>query len=161
MAVELAKVSLWLDAFTLGAPLNFLDHHLRCGDSLIGATFTDLEAATHLGLHHKASQHFAIGQRALFLRKSKVNILWDCLPLLDEAVVEAMKPLGGISAIAISHPNCYSGMVEWSRALGGVPIYLHAADRKWVMRSLRMDAGRSWGFLCRCRGFRGKDCSQS
>lgn len=36
MAVELAKVSLWLDAFTLGAPLSFLDHHLRCGNSLIG-----------------------------------------------------------------------------------------------------------------------------
>jgi hypothetical protein len=46
MAVELAKVSLWLDAFTLGAPLNFLDHHLRCGNSLIGATFKDLETAT-------------------------------------------------------------------------------------------------------------------
>ena len=45
MAVELAKVSLWLDAFTLGAPLNFLDHHLRCGNSLIGATFKDLEEA--------------------------------------------------------------------------------------------------------------------
>ena len=46
MAVELAKVSLWLDAFTLGAPLNFLDHHLRCGNSLIGATFENLEEAT-------------------------------------------------------------------------------------------------------------------
>lgn len=46
MAVELAKVSLWLDCFTLGAPLNFLDHHLRCGNSLIGATFNDLETAT-------------------------------------------------------------------------------------------------------------------
>jgi hypothetical protein len=46
MAVELAKVSLWLDAFTLGAPLNFLDHHLRCGNSLLGATFADLEQAT-------------------------------------------------------------------------------------------------------------------
>ena len=46
MAVELAKVSLWLDCFTLGAPLNFLDHHLRCGNSLIGATFKDLENAT-------------------------------------------------------------------------------------------------------------------
>ena len=46
MAVELAKVSLWLDAFTLGAPLSFLDHHLRCGNSLIGATFEDLEKAT-------------------------------------------------------------------------------------------------------------------
>nr|BBH91701.1 hypothetical protein KTC_64520 [Thermosporothrix sp. COM3] len=37
MAVELAKVSLWLDSFTLGAPLSFLDHHLRCGNSLMGA----------------------------------------------------------------------------------------------------------------------------
>ncbi len=46
MAVELAKVSLWLDAFTIGAPLSFLDHHLRCGNSLIGATFKDLEVAT-------------------------------------------------------------------------------------------------------------------
>jgi hypothetical protein len=78
--------------------------------------------------------HFAIGQRALFLRTLKTNILWDCIPLLDEAVVEAMNAMGGISAIAISHPHYYSSMVEWSRAFGGVPIYLHAADRQWVMR---------------------------
>ena len=37
MAIELAKVSLWLHTFTVGAPLSFLDHHLRCGDSLFGA----------------------------------------------------------------------------------------------------------------------------
>jgi hypothetical protein len=37
MAVELAKVSLWLHSFTVGAPLSFLDHHLRCGDSVLGA----------------------------------------------------------------------------------------------------------------------------
>jgi hypothetical protein len=36
MAVELAKVSLWLHTFTTGAPLSFLDHHLKCGDSLFG-----------------------------------------------------------------------------------------------------------------------------
>ena len=36
MVVELAKVSLWLHTFTAGAPLSFLDHHLRCGDSLVG-----------------------------------------------------------------------------------------------------------------------------
>jgi glyoxylase-like metal-dependent hydrolase (beta-lactamase superfamily II) len=77
---------------------------------------------------------FVIGQRALFVRTPKANVLWDCLPLLDEAVVEAIKGLGGISAIAISHPHYYSSMVEWSRAFGGVPIYLHAADRQWVMR---------------------------
>src|SRR5262249_53398553 len=43
MAVELAKVSLWLDCFTLGAPLSFLDHHLRCGNSLIGVTVEDID----------------------------------------------------------------------------------------------------------------------
>ena len=44
MAVELAKVSLWLDCFTIGAPLSFLDHHLKCGNSLIGATVREVEA---------------------------------------------------------------------------------------------------------------------
>jgi glyoxylase-like metal-dependent hydrolase (beta-lactamase superfamily II) len=77
---------------------------------------------------------FAIGQRALFLRTPKANLLWDCLPLLGGGVVEAVKALGGLSAIAISHPHYYSSMIEWSRAFGGVPIYLHAADRQWVMR---------------------------
>ncbi len=41
LTVELAKVSLWLHSFTIGAPLSFLDHHLRCGDSLIGLRVHD------------------------------------------------------------------------------------------------------------------------
>ena len=45
MAVELAKVSLWLDAFTLGAPLSFLDHHLKWGNSLIGARVKEVQDA--------------------------------------------------------------------------------------------------------------------
>ena len=44
MAVELAKVSLWLDCFTIGTPLSFLDHHLKCGNSLIGTTVQEVEA---------------------------------------------------------------------------------------------------------------------
>ncbi len=41
LTVELAKVSLWLHSFTVGAPLSFLDHHLRCGDSLVGLRVHD------------------------------------------------------------------------------------------------------------------------
>ena len=41
LTVELAKVSLWLHSFTVGAPLSFLDHHLRCGDSLLGLRVND------------------------------------------------------------------------------------------------------------------------
>jgi len=50
MAVELAKVALWLHSFTVGAPLSFLDHHLRCGDSLFGSWVkTGIEKAAQYG----------------------------------------------------------------------------------------------------------------
>ncbi len=50
MAVELAKLALWLHTFTVGAPLSFLDHHLRCGDSLFGAWVRKgIDKATALG----------------------------------------------------------------------------------------------------------------
>ena len=38
MAVELCKVALWMEALTPGKPLSFLDHHIQCGNSLLGAT---------------------------------------------------------------------------------------------------------------------------
>jgi hypothetical protein len=76
---------------------------------------------------------FAIGQRALLVRSPGGNVLWDCVSLIDDETVAAVRAQGGIGAIAISHPHYYSSMVEWSRAFGA-PIYLHAADRAWVMR---------------------------
>jgi hypothetical protein len=78
---------------------------------------------------------FAIGQRALLLRTPHGNILWDCISMLDAATVTLIEGLGGLAAIAISHPHFYTTMVEWSRAFGGAPIHLHAADRAWVRRS--------------------------
>src|SRR5881392_1222437 len=42
LAVELAKLSLWLTTIATDQPLNFLDHHLCCGNSLIGARLKDL-----------------------------------------------------------------------------------------------------------------------
>jgi glyoxylase-like metal-dependent hydrolase (beta-lactamase superfamily II) len=80
---------------------------------------------------------FAIGQRALLVQTTQGNLLWDCISLIDEATTEAARALGGISAIAISHPHYYSSMVEWSEKFGNVPIYLHADDRQWVMRPSR------------------------
>ena len=76
---------------------------------------------------------FAIGQRALLVSQPAGNILWDCIPLIDDGLVDMIQGIGGISAIAISHPHYYSSMVEWSRAFD-CPIYLHSADRQWVKR---------------------------
>jgi len=77
---------------------------------------------------------FGIGQRALLVRTAQGNILWDCVSLINPDTVELINALGGISAIAISHPHYYTSMVEWSRAFGGIPIYLHEDDREWVQR---------------------------
>ena len=41
-AVELAQLALWIDTFIFGTPLSFIEHHLKCGNSLIG---TDMEKA--------------------------------------------------------------------------------------------------------------------
>jgi glyoxylase-like metal-dependent hydrolase (beta-lactamase superfamily II) len=77
---------------------------------------------------------FAIGQRGLLVRGVGANVLWDCMSLIDDQAMRAVRAQGGIDAIAISHPHFYGAMVEWSRAFGGAPIYLHTDDRDWVMR---------------------------
>jgi hypothetical protein len=90
---------------------------------------------------------FGINQRAVLARTPAGNVLWDCIALIDGATIDLIKGLGGVTAIAISHPHYYTTMVEWSRALGDVPIYLHAADRQWVMRSdpaLEFWDGATW-----------------
>ena len=81
------------------------------------------------------SPDFGINQRALFVRTDAGNILWECVSLVTKEAVAALKALGGVDQIIISHPHFYAGMVEWSDALGGVPILLHEADRQWVQRS--------------------------
>src|SRR5436190_13867319 len=77
---------------------------------------------------------FAIGQHAHLIETPAGNLLWESTSLVDEAALEAVRARGGLAAIAISHPHFYSSVVEWSRAFGGAPIWLHAADRQWVMR---------------------------
>ncbi|QDT78509.1 hypothetical protein Mal35_19580 [Gimesia maris] len=77
---------------------------------------------------------FAIGQRGLLITHPEGNVLWDCISLLDNSLVEMVNGIGGLSAIAISHPHYYSCMIEWAEAFD-CPVFLHHADRRWVMRS--------------------------
>lgn len=77
---------------------------------------------------------FAIPQRALLLPTDAGNILWECVSVVTDEAVAALNARGGVDRIIISHPHFYSSMVEWSEALGGVPILLHEADKAWVRR---------------------------
>ncbi|MBA2668390.1 MAG: hypothetical protein H0U69_15300, partial [Trueperaceae bacterium] len=53
---------------------------------------------------------FAIGQRALVVRTPEGNVMWDCVPLVDESAVELLQALGGVRTIAVSHPHFYTGV---------------------------------------------------
>ena len=87
--------------------------------------------------------HFAIGQRCLLVDTDDGLVMWDCIPMVDDASAALIRALGGLRAVAISHPHYYAAMVDWSRAFEDVPVWLHADDKQWVMRP---DACiRHWG----------------
>jgi metallo-beta-lactamase superfamily protein len=107
-----------------------------------GQTWTTLGelSQSHMNSFHEydtgligVSAGFAIGQRALLVRTENGNILWDCVSTLDAATISMIKGLGGLKAIAISHPHFYTTMNEWADAFG-CPIHLNAADQDWIMR---------------------------
>jgi glyoxylase-like metal-dependent hydrolase (beta-lactamase superfamily II) len=75
---------------------------------------------------------FAIGQRALLVLSEQGNVLWDCIPMLDELSVEFIKSKGGLKAIAFSHPHYYSNMNDWAEVFD-CPVYIHNNDAENVM----------------------------
>jgi glyoxylase-like metal-dependent hydrolase (beta-lactamase superfamily II) len=75
---------------------------------------------------------FAIGQRALLVVTPSGNVLWDCISFLDSATIEIIQLLGGLKAIAISHPHFYSAISTWGRTFE-CPVLVHSADERWVV----------------------------
>lgn len=77
---------------------------------------------------------FGIGQRAHLVISPQGNVLWDCIANLDESTIDLINKLGGIKAIAISHPHYYSTIVEWGKTFN-TPVYIHEADKMWIQRN--------------------------
>lgn len=75
-----------------------------------------------------------IGQRSHLVTTPAGNLLWDPTGFVDEEGAARVRALGPVVAIAASHPHMFGVQVEWSRALGGVPILVAEADREWVQR---------------------------
>jgi glyoxylase-like metal-dependent hydrolase (beta-lactamase superfamily II) len=70
----------------------------------------------------------------MLVQTAEGNLLWDPIGYLDDSGVRRIRELGEVVAIIASHPHMYGVQVEWSRALGGVPVYVSEADQEWVAR---------------------------
>jgi glyoxylase-like metal-dependent hydrolase (beta-lactamase superfamily II) len=75
-----------------------------------------------------------IGQLGKLLSTSAGTVLWDPSGFLDDAAVSAVLERGPVLGVVASHPHMFGAQVEWSRRLGGVAVYVNAADKQWVMR---------------------------
>jgi hypothetical protein len=94
---------------------------------VIGEVEPDLHEIT-------ASPGVGIGQHAQLVQTPGGNLLWDPPGFIDDAAVRRVHELGELRAIAASHPHMYGVQVEWSRALGGVPVLVAEADASWIAR---------------------------
>lgn len=77
---------------------------------------------------------FGIGQLGKLVCGAGGNVLWDPPGFLDDAAVAAVAARGPVIGIVASHPHMFGAQVQWSRRLGGVPVYVNAADVEWVRR---------------------------
>ncbi len=93
--------------------------------------FRELEPGL-IGIHTEPP--FAISQVAHLVRTNAGNVLWDCISYLDEKTIEEVERMGGVKALAVSHPHFYSSIIEWSHAFGNAPVYIPRSDKEWVVR---------------------------
>lgn len=94
LAVELAKLSLWLATVSKNKPLSFLDHHLRCGNSLIGATIKNLADLPEIGKKKKRKK--GTGQQLTLLEiifKKEVNELLKDFERIESLPSETVKQI--------------------------------------------------------------------
>ena len=75
-----------------------------------------------------------IGQQAHLVRTPAGNVLWDPTGYLDDDAVERVRELGEVAAVVASHPHMFGVQVEWSRALGGVPVLVAEPNVEWIAR---------------------------
>jgi hypothetical protein len=83
-----------------------------------------------------------IGQHSVLVSTPGGNLLWEPTGYVDDALEAAVARLGGVAAIAASHPHMYGVQLEWSRRFHDAPVYVADADREWLQRP--GDAVRFW-----------------
>lgn len=74
-----------------------------------------------------------IGQRSLIVTTPGGNLLWDPSGFISAPTLDAVRELGGLSAIALSHPHMSGAAVSWAREFD-VPLYYCGADEHWIRR---------------------------
>ena len=127
MAVELAKVALWLHTFTVGAPLSFLDHHLHCGDSLFGGKVSQVREV--------------LSQQGSLIYQDDMRHL--------QTARDLMLAIGNLTDIDIAEAHHSKAMMDTAteglRPLWRTLDFLQAC--RWVGKDRKKEYDRAWADL--------------
>ncbi len=127
MAVELAKVALWLHTFTVGAPLSFLDHHLHCGDSLFGGKVSQVRDV--------------LNQQGSLLYQDDMQRL--------QSARDLMLAIGNLTDIDITEAHHSKAMMD-TATFGLRPLRLtldFMQARRWAGKERKKEYDRAWADL--------------
>ncbi|MCM6778366.1 hydrolase [Nocardia sp. CDC159] len=87
------------------------------------------------GVHSlRREPRLAIGHWSFLVQTPHGNLLWDPPAYLDDEIAGLVGELGGIAAIATSHPHMFAAQITWSHAFGRVPVLVNELDREWLPR---------------------------
>lgn len=134
LAVELAKLSIWLITLARGRPFGFLDHNLRCGDSLLGITnldqltFLDIEPGQKSSKKLFASKIDEAVSKAIALRQDLRR-----QPIRDIRDVEAMARLDEEARRSLKLPELVADVL--------IAEVLEASGRQVDGAALAIDVG--------------------
>lgn len=142
LAVELAKLSLWLTTMSKGRPFGFLDHNLRSGDSLLG--IYDLDQLVELDMNPKGKRQLALFGQSI--RRSvdeaiSLRMQLRSIPIRDITDVEAMAALDRESRKRLNLPKCIADAligIELAESKAGT-----ISARKKVLASLSDEVASS------------------
>jgi hypothetical protein len=142
MAVELSKLSLWLDAFTLGAPLSFLDHHLKNGNSLIGVRIKDVEDA----LRAAEAEQLGLLEQSQFAGVMLATDLMRQVGYLSDNTVSQLEESRRQYELAVVHLAPYKRMLDvyTSRWFGNHPNLGKAKAFDPTIAFLKRDDAAEW-----------------
>lgn len=121
MAVEMAKLSLWLITLAKDRPFSFVDHALRCGDSLLGITDLRQLRVAHLdpGWHRQASLDLSLGQvEGALVRAGELRERLEASVVLDVADAERKAELLALAEDATEDARLLGDLVVGAALAG-------------------------------------------
>ena len=72
------------------------------------------------------------------------NVLWDCLSHLDEETLQQIQALGGLKAIAISHPHFYDSCLDWAEAFSCQVRLLAESMHQFIYDNVPLSRSSQW-----------------